>query len=136
MHNNDIVHLTDKGRMVAEAMEAGEPGAGTIADDILAYLEGAEDKTGAVEEIGMNVKVMRDELKEALHKLEADGYITVEHSHLQRHFTEGPLKGIKIPEEFHRKPGTYPHAAGGGYTVEEEKCVKVEIKPCEDEEED
>ncbi len=131
MHNNDIIHLTDKGRMVVEAMEAGEPGSGTSGDDILAYLEQAEDKAGVVEEIGMNVKVMEEELKEELHKLETGGYIVVEHHDLKRRFTEGPLKGMRIPEEFHHKPGSYPHAAGGGYEVEEEKHLNVEVEPAE-----
>ncbi len=97
----DMIQLTPKGHSVAEAMEHGEPGTGTAADDILAYLEEAPKETASCGELGMNLKITGEELKEALEKLEAGCYI----NHLParpRHYGAGfgSYRGGMAPHEY------------------------------------
>ncbi len=111
MHNLDVVHLTDKGRMVAEAMEDGEPGARTASDRILSYLEKEKDRNDVIEEILSNTLLSEKELSEALHRLSGGGYVVIEPAYVQPSL-HGKHVSAEQEEQYHelrRKHGFEPY---------------------------
>lgn len=73
LQNQDIVKLTERGEMVAAGI-AREPSHGA-GDDILGYLAGGN--LASVEELGMNLKILWDDLKSELERLSEAGYVKV-----------------------------------------------------------
>ncbi len=99
MHSEfDEIMLTPKGHNIAEALESGEPGTGTIADDIIAYLDKSPNMRAACGEIGMNIKISGDELKEVLQKLESHGFVI--HMPAKRGAGFGSYRGGIAPHEY------------------------------------
>lgn len=73
LQNQDIVKLTERGEMVAAGI-AREPSHGA-GDDILGYLAGGN--LASVEELGMTLKILWDDLKSELERLSEAGYVKV-----------------------------------------------------------
>ena len=112
MHNQDIVTLTPLGQRVVDGL-AEKPNRPSVGDDIIFYLNTAPKYKATCEELGMNLKVLAPELKEALNKLEKGGYIYV--NHLQEYHSMGP--GHSEFEHHGEGEMVYEHEA-----EEEEEC--------------